>query len=82
MSAWDLKRRKSLLEEIFISNFILIDEMRIQFSKGLNVLTGETGAGKSIIIDALGLLMGERVKNDYLRDNNRKGLVEAVFFSW
>jgi DNA repair protein RecN (Recombination protein N) len=45
----------------------------------LNVLTGETGAGKSIIIDAVGLIIGERLKNDYLRDNSRKAVAEAVF---
>ncbi|MBP8819235.1 MAG: AAA family ATPase, partial [Syntrophomonadaceae bacterium] len=54
-----------MLQEIYISNFVLIDELRIEFSDGLNVLSGETGAGKSIIIDALGLIMGERVRNDW-----------------
>lgn len=68
-----------MLLEIYIKNFVLIDELRVEFSPGLNVLTGETGAGKSIIIDALGLLMGERIKNDYLRDENTKAIVEAVF---
>lgn len=68
-----------MLQEIYISNFVLIDELRMEFSTGLNVLSGETGAGKSIIIDALGLLMGERIKNDYIRDQNRKAVAEAVF---
>ncbi|SHG64622.1 DNA replication and repair protein RecN [Thermosyntropha lipolytica DSM 11003] len=68
-----------MLQEIYINNFILIDELRLEFDKGLNVLTGETGAGKSIIIDALGLIMGERVRNDLLKDDSRKAVVEAVF---
>ncbi|NLX03119.1 MAG: DNA repair protein RecN [Syntrophomonadaceae bacterium] len=68
-----------MLQEIYISNFVLIDELRIEFSNGLNVLSGETGAGKSIIIDALGLIMGERVRNDWIRDTSRKAIAEAVF---
>lgn len=68
-----------MLQEIFISNFVLIDELRLQFNGGLNVLTGETGAGKSIIIDALGLVIGERLKNDFIRDGEKKAIIEAVF---
>ncbi|PKM78638.1 MAG: DNA repair protein RecN [Firmicutes bacterium HGW-Firmicutes-15] len=68
-----------MLQEIYISNFVLIDELRMEFSTGLNVVSGETGAGKSIIIDALGLLLGERIKNDYIRDQSRKAVAEAVF---
>ncbi len=68
-----------MLQEIYISNFVLIEEQRLDFSAGLNVLTGETGAGKSIIIDALGLLLGERIKNDYIRNENKKAVIEAVF---
>jgi len=68
-----------MLQEIYINNFVLIDELRIEFKAGLNVLSGETGAGKSIIIDALGLIMGERVKNDWIRDSSRKAIAEAVF---
>jgi DNA repair protein RecN (Recombination protein N) len=68
-----------MLQEIYISNFVLIDELRMEFVTGLNVLSGETGAGKSIIIDALGLILGERIKNDYIRDQDRKAVAEAVF---
>ncbi|MDD4801698.1 MAG: DNA repair protein RecN [Syntrophomonas sp.] len=68
-----------MLQEIYIRNFVLIDELRIEFSAGLNVLSGEAGAGKSIIIDALGLVLGERIKNDYIRDQSSKAVVEAVF---
>lgn len=68
-----------MLQEIYINNFVLIEEQRLDFSPGLNVLTGETGAGKSIIMDAMGLVLGERSKNDYVRDANKKAIVEAVF---
>ncbi|MBO8159184.1 DNA repair protein RecN [Thermosyntropha sp.] len=68
-----------MLREIYIKNFILIDELRLEFNKGLNVLTGETGAGKSIIIDALSLIMGERGKNDLIKDDKYKAIIEGVF---
>ncbi len=68
-----------MLQEIYINNFVLIDEIRLEFEEGLNVLTGETGAGKSIIIDALGLIMGERIKNDFIKDSTQKAVAEAVF---
>ena len=68
-----------MLQEMYIKNFVLIAEQRLDFSSGLNVLTGETGAGKSIIMDALGLVLGERSKNDYVRDESKKAVVEAVF---
>ncbi|MEN6327487.1 MAG: AAA family ATPase, partial [Syntrophomonas sp.] len=68
-----------MLQEIYINNFILIDEVRLEFFAGLNVLTGETGAGKSIIIDALNLIMGERIKTDFIRDSGRKAIAQAIF---
>jgi DNA repair protein RecN (Recombination protein N) len=68
-----------MLQEIYISNFILIDELRLEFSTGMNILSGETGAGKSIIVDALGLVMGERINSDFVRDANHRVVVEAVF---
>ncbi len=68
-----------MLQEIYINNFVLIDELRLELLPGLNVLTGETGAGKSIIIDALGLVIGDRVTNDFVKDSEYKAVVEAVF---
>ncbi|MDD3268267.1 MAG: DNA repair protein RecN [Syntrophomonadaceae bacterium] len=68
-----------MLQEMYINNFVLIDELRLLFAEGLNVLSGETGAGKSIIIDALGLIMGERIKGDFIRDERKKAVAEAVF---
>jgi len=58
---------------------ILIDELRLQFGEGLNVLTGETGAGKSIIVDCLELLVGERISSDVVRNHDDKCLVEGIF---
>ena len=68
-----------MLQEIYISNFVLIDELRMEFTAGLNILSGETGAGESIIIDALGLLMGDRINSDFIRHEGRRALVEGVF---
>ncbi len=68
-----------MLQEIHINNFVLIDELRLELLPGLNVLTGETGAGKSIIIDAMGLVIGDRVTNDFVKDSDHKAVVEAVF---
>lgn len=68
-----------MLEEVYIKNFILIEELSLQFTAGLNVLTGETGAGKSIIIDALSLIKGARINADYIRDSHEKSIVQAVF---
>ncbi len=68
-----------MLRELYIRNLVLIEEARLEFGAGLNVFTGETGAGKSIIIDALGLLTGERMSTDLIRDTSQKAVVEAVF---
>jgi DNA repair protein RecN len=68
-----------MLQEIYISNFVLIEDLRMEFASGLNILSGETGAGKSIIIDALGLLMGDRINSDFIRDESRKAIIEGVF---
>ena len=51
-----------MLKELRIKNLAIIDDLKIRFETGLNVLTGETGAGKSIIVDALGLALGERAR--------------------
>ena len=68
-----------MLAELTIRNFAIIDEIRVQFEPGLNVLTGETGAGKSIIIDAVGLLLGDRAQSDVVRAGTDRALVEGVF---
>ena len=68
-----------MLRELSITNFALIDELRVEFGPGLNVLTGETGAGKSIIIDALGLALGTRGEAEQIRTGAEEGRVEAAF---
>lgn len=68
-----------MLIELFIRNFALIDEVRIGFQPGFNVLTGETGAGKSIILDAMALVLGDRADTAVVREGYDSASVEAVF---
>jgi DNA repair protein RecN (Recombination protein N) len=68
-----------MLVELSITDFAIIDELRIPVEPGLNALTGETGAGKSIIIDALSAVLGERVSPDVVRTGARQARVEATF---
>ena len=70
---------KLLLSRITIQNYAIIEDLEIAFSKSLNVLTGETGAGKSIIMGAMGLILGERADSDVLLNKTKKCVVEAVF---
>ena len=68
-----------MLLEIAIRNIALIEQLTIEFAEGFNVLTGETGAGKSIVVDAIGAVMGERTSRDLIRTGARSALVNAVF---
>ena len=68
-----------MLKNLTIYNYALIDEMSIDFQPGMNILTGETGAGKSIIIGALSLLLGERATTDVIRKGASKAVVEGMF---
>ena len=68
-----------MLSELRIRNFALIDQLSVRLGPGLNVLTGETGAGKSIIVGALGLLLGERASADVVRHGEDRASVEGVF---
>lgn len=68
-----------MIKEIRIRNFAIIENLVVNFDKGLNVMTGETGAGKSIIIDALNLLLGGRADTDSIRSGEATAFVEAVF---
>lgn len=68
-----------MLLQLDIHNIALIDEVNIELSDGLNILTGETGAGKSIIIDSINAVLGERVSREIIRTGTEKALVEAVF---
>lgn len=69
-----------MLSELSIKNFAIIDQLSVTFEKGLTVLTGETGAGKSIIIDAIGLLVGGRGSTDFVRHGEKKAEIEGLFF--
>jgi DNA repair protein RecN (Recombination protein N) len=68
-----------MLKELRIRNFAIIQNLAVNFGEGLNVLTGETGAGKSIIIDALNLLLGGRADTDSIRSGETTAFVEGVF---
>jgi DNA repair protein RecN (Recombination protein N) len=68
-----------LLRSLYIKNYALIDEFSVQFAPGLNIITGETGAGKSIILGAFGLLLGDRASSDMVRTGADKTVVEAEF---
>jgi DNA repair protein RecN (Recombination protein N) len=70
-----------MLKELHISNIAIIDKLQVEFREGLNVLTGETGAGKSIIIDALNLALGGRADMDMIRSGQTTASVEALFYS-
>jgi DNA repair protein RecN (Recombination protein N) len=68
-----------MLKELHVRNYAVIDDLRIELEPGLNVLTGETGAGKSLIVGALSLLLGERASSDVVRAGEDRTLVEGVF---
>jgi len=68
-----------MLTELNIRNFAIIDEMRVTFAEGLSVISGETGAGKSIIVGAVGLLLGDRATSDMIRSFEDAAQVEALF---
>ena len=68
-----------MLQLLNISNIALIDDLRVEFDAGLNLLTGETGSGKSIIVDALGVLIGGRFTGDLLKSGTERGFIEGLF---
>ncbi len=68
-----------MLERLHIKNIAVIDEAEIEFNNGFNVLTGETGAGKSIIIDSINMVLGERTSKTIIRNGEKKAVVEALF---
>lgn len=68
-----------MLRELRIKDFAIIDELAVSFERGLNVLTGETGAGKSIIVDALGLALGEKAYAEMVKTGKESAVVEAYF---
>ncbi len=74
----DFDTHLSMLKTLTIKNYALIDELDVEFSSGLAIITGETGAGKSIIIDALSLILGARASSEEVRTGAEKAVVEAV----
>ncbi len=68
-----------MLRSLLIKDYALIENIEVEFGKGLNIITGETGAGKSILIDAMGLLLGERASIEIVRKGADKSIVEGIF---
>lgn len=68
-----------MLKTLHIENFAIVDEANVSFDRGLNVITGETGVGKSLIVDALSIALGERAYKDFIRDGFPNAVVNAVF---
>ncbi len=66
-----------MIERIYIKDFALIDELEVQFGQGLNILTGQTGAGKSVILGALNMVLGERADTEIIRQGANKAIAEA-----
>ncbi len=69
-----------MLVELNIKNFAILENLNVNFTKGFNILTGETGSGKSIIVEAIGLILGERASRDLVRTGSKKAIIEGVFY--
>src|SRR5277367_6695911 len=68
-----------MLLELTVENYAVVERVRVQFHRGLNLLTGETGSGKSIVVDALGLLFGGRSSADMVRSEAPKARISGIF---
>ena len=68
-----------MLKNLYVKNLALIDETEVEFTEGLNILTGETGAGKSLLLGSVNLALGGKYSADMLRNGTRSGLVEITF---
>src|SRR5258706_15961504 len=75
---WKLIIGRVLLE-LVIENYAVVDRLRVRFHPGLNLLTGETGSGKSIVVDALGLLFGGRASADLIRSGHDRARISGIF---
>src|SRR5690242_18532068 len=69
----------SMLVELTVENYAVVDRLRVRFHAGLNLLTGETGSGKSIVVDALGLLLGGRASAEMIRSGQDQARVAGIF---
>ena len=68
-----------MLLELVVENYAVVERLRVRFHPGLNLLTGETGSGKSIVVDALGLLFGSRASTDMIRSGEDRARVSGIF---
>src|SRR5215475_1512184 len=68
-----------MLLELSVENYAVVERLRVHFHAGLNLLTGETGSGKSIVVDALGLLLGSRASADMVRTGESRARVAGIF---
>lgn len=68
-----------MIESIFIQNYTLIEKTRVNFGPGLNIITGETGSGKSLIFDAIAICLGDKTNTESLRDKEKKAIIEMIF---
>ena len=68
-----------MLRHISVRNFAIIENLEVSFKPGMTALTGETGAGKSLLIDAIGLLLGDRASSDMVRNGEQRATVEGLF---
>lgn len=69
-----------MLVELNIKNFAIIEDLKINFTKGLNIITGETGSGKSILIEAIGIILGSRSSREFIQTGYEKAVLEGVFY--
>lgn len=69
-----------MLVELSIKNFAILENLNINFNGGFNVLTGETGSGKSIIVEAISIVLGERASRDLVRTGCDKAIIEGIFY--
>ena len=68
-----------MLTQIYVKNFILMDEVQLELHDNMSAFTGETGAGKSLLMDAIGILKGDRVNSDMIKEGCDKAVIEGVF---
>ena len=68
-----------MLLELVVENYAVVERVRVRFHGGLNLLTGETGSGKSIVVDALGLVLGGRASADMVRSDTDRARISAIF---
>lgn len=69
-----------MLLEVNIKNFAIIDDVSVKFTNGLNIMTGETGSGKSILVDAIGIILGSRSSKNLIQDGCKKAVLQGVFY--